>query len=312
MKVHPPWEGDVLPKALIGAPCIQHEESVASWIQHVCASHQYSIGRLESILRVKPRFHDWDLRVNASELNQVLEWTDYSSDDFLAALASVQNYSASMSRRRYKELLQGPPVYRWCPDCLDQDERPYLRWWWRLPERVYCLAHQRNLVSKCSMCSSELVLSHALMVNTGKRFAVSDFSICHGCGLPRVQADPRDESLPFDVVSHPDQHKPNLKPWLPKKLMWGKDKYLADSLCTTLMPRTGAWRPALKINAAVFQTEPSMRLASEREKWSSRFGRELYPTRDKLAYALGLIRKEMRLERGERRCHPAVEDDRHE
>lgn len=312
MTANHPWESDLFPKSLIGAPSIQHDESVASWIQYVCGSHQYSIRRLESILRVKPRFHDWDLRVGSSELQQVLAWTEFSFDDFSAVLASVKNYSASMSSQKFKELLRGPPVYRWCPDCLVQDERPYLRWWWRLPTREHCSAHQRTLVSKCSLCSSELILSYALMVNAGKRLPVTDLSICHGCGFPRVLADPRDESLPFDAAGHPDKHKTSLKPWLPKKVMWGKDKYLADSLLTVVMPRTSAWRPALKINAAVFQTERSKPLAVAPEKWSSRFRRELFPTRDKLAYALGLIRKELRSARDEGQRSLDVEGDCHE
>lgn len=298
------WESELLRKALIGAPSIQHDESVASWIQHVCASHQYSISRLESILLVKPRFHDWDLRVGSSELQQVLAWTDFSFDDFSAVLASVKNYSASISSQKFKELLRGPPVYRWCPDCLAQDERPYLRWWWRLPARWHCPKHQRTLVNKCSMCSSELVLSYALMVNAGKRFPVNDLSICQGCGFPRVIADPHDEPLRSGSADHPDPLNPSLKKERPKKVHWGKDKFLSTSLCTAVMPPRNSKRPALLINANVFKSDVETSLTLKRVKWSLRFRKQLYPARDKLAYALRLIRKEVR--------SPVGEDDRND
>ncbi|MHB8948616.1 MAG: TniQ family protein [Rhodoferax sp.] len=304
---------------LIAAPAAHVDESPASWIQYVCASHQYSITRLENILNVRPRFHDWDLRVSRLDWADALQRANCSPDTFLKAFLSTEYSSHASMGRSSSALNDGPPKYRWCSVCLQEDDRPYLRWWWRFPDSTHCPKHQNRLTSRCANCRSEFVLSYALMVNAGMKSPIPDLSHCQGCGLPRWFSESMEPFDPKALVDRPSislnegserssdpfqQVKIKLK--AARKVRWGKDKFLADDFSLFVgSDRTGK-RPVLSINAKVFQAQSNVNFSATPVKWSSRIARWRVPTRNKVAYALRLIRSEMKSVDGLTRPHDAI------
>ncbi|OYT88703.1 MAG: hypothetical protein CFE43_20890 [Burkholderiales bacterium PBB3] len=294
---------------LLAAPAAYLDESPASWIQYVCAGHQYSITRLEDILGVKPRFHDWDLRVSRLDWLEVLKRADSDHRSFAAAFLS-QEYSSLTSMGKASSLLHsGPPKYRWCSACLEDDDRPYIRWWWRFPGSTYCPKHQSRLASQCGNCKSELVLSYALMVNAGRRCPIPDLGHCQSCGLPRwfTQADESVFSPPApghssastaadrnceDDIDPLQKIKDGLK--RAEKVRWGNDRFLVDDFGQFVMSSETKKRPVLLIKASVLNPE---RMADDKpvsKNWSSGIVKWRVPDRRKLAYALGLFRKELK------------------
>ena len=289
------------------APCL--DESPASWIQYVCSRHHYSITRLEVVLGVKPRFHDWDLRVSRQVWSEVLQRADCDPCSFAVAFSSPE-YSATTSMGKGSlKLYDGPPKYRWCSSCLEEDARPYIRWWWRFPSFTHCPKHHSRLVMYCGNCKSELVLSYALMVNAGRRDPIPDLAHCQSCGLPRWLTQPTDSaewnssgqdasaaSKPKDAdegkIDSFQQLKDHFK--AATKPLWGEKTFLCDEMDKFAITGVQKKRSVLTINGSTFQPVSESYTEVEREKWSSRIERWRVPQREKLSYALRLIRREMR------------------
>lgn len=295
---------------LLAAPIAYADESPASWIQSVCASHQYSMTRIEEIFDVKPRFHDWDFDLSPISWLDIFKKTNSCQDTFSQTFLSTEYSSHVSMGRSLNSVLNRPPTYRWCTACLQEDDRPYLRWWWRLSNRSHCPKHDTRLRSICANCQSKLVLSYALMVNAGRRSAIPDLSHCQGCGLPRsfsesieifdehIKNDDQINSLSHqnEAISGGCNNIFDNKKSVPTSV-WGKDKFLIDdfSIGVGFLRR---WKPpVLSINAKVFQDEPNTNMVVKSDKWSLRIAKSRVTTRLKLAYAVRLIRAEKKSNR---------------
>lgn len=282
---------------LIAAPVAQIDEAPASWIQYVCASHQYSITRLERILGIRPRFHDWDLLVSRQDWANVFQRADCSNEAFAEAFLSTEYSIHTSKRKSLAGFKDGPPKYRWCSSCLQEDARPYIRWWWRFPNRTHCPKHQQKLVRKCFNCQSELILSYALMVNAGSRFPIPDLSYCQQCSLPLFFSVFAEHTGLDDLDSEPQRpiSPPKYTLKAPQKIRWGKNRFLAYDTSLVVGPFGIGKRPTLLVNATSFQDHPFVNFSANRGNWSSRISRHRYAVRDKVAYALRLIRSEKKL-----------------
>ena len=294
---------------LLASPATLLDESPASWVQYVCAAHQYSITRLELVLGAKPRFHDWDLRVSRQVWSKALLRADCDPRSFAVAFSSSEYSSATIMGTSSLKLYDAPPRYSWCSSCLEEDERPYLRWWWRFSSFTHCPKHHSPLVAQCGSCKSKLVLSYALMVDAGSRIPIPDLAHCQGCGLPRwltqqVLSPEWNSSLQQssdattqrsteeDKIDSFQQLKDRLK--TAEKIRWGEKKFLCDEMDRLAISGVRKRPLVLSIEGSIFKPESEIDTQSEREKWSSRIERWRVPYREKISYALRLIRTEMR------------------
>lgn len=290
---------------LLAAPVPGPDEAPSSWIQYVCASHQYSMTRLEKVLGVKPRFHDWDLRVKRQDWIEILQRANCKPETFSRAFLSSEFSKLTSSGMSSSVLFSGPPKFRWCSACLIEDERPYLRWWWRLQNSTHCPKHHNRLSRRCSNCQSELVLSHALMVNAGKCFPIPDLSHCSICGFklwfagPMQSSDPEasingsllaQSALSDETCDSILEIEKEIKK--PSSVAWGKQRFLVDEWSLAVGPGRAGIHLSLLINGEVFKSQKKAE-SLNKSKWSSRIARWRVPIRQKLAYSLRLIRSEV-------------------
>jgi hypothetical protein len=281
------------------------DETPASWIQYVCAGHQYSMTRFRAIVGLSKSFKDPDVEFTEPQWQRLLTSTSSSTD------------ACSLARREYVQakyltesvvLMQsatGMPRYKWCAGCFQDDERPYLRWWWRLVGIAGCVDHRQNLLDECEACGGELILSHALLVNAGAKPAVPNLSYCQHCGMPlsapHFQRTPESDHK-FEE-SPPDESASQMVK------IWGVNQFLIDKpMGYGVASVPGRSRLSLNITGRLFAQSEKENINSmkSRAKWSMQVPRSKTKARHKVAYALALVRKELL---AEKRSPPEKPDD---
>lgn len=88
--------------------------------------------------------------------------------DEVLTLAPRVNVSTSPMARRQATWLQ------LCPQCLDEDEAPYLRRDWRLATKLICQRHSRQLIDRCPACHQGFAVCDSA--------SLSPFITCTTCG----------------------------------------------------------------------------------------------------------------------------------
>ncbi|MBX9874144.1 MAG: TniQ family protein [Bosea sp.] len=89
--------------------------------------------------------------------------------DRILMLAPRVNVAASVAGRRQATWLQ------LCPQCLDEDESPFLRRDWRLATTLICERHGRQLIDRCPVCRQGFAVCDAA--------SLSPFITCTTCGV---------------------------------------------------------------------------------------------------------------------------------
>jgi hypothetical protein len=274
------------------------DESPASWILNICSTHQYSYLRLSQILGLKKRHQDWDRGISDVTWSTLLKATGASQSACLIARdvyrSDFVRLLVKMGDTRLSEN-EKDPVYHWCAQCLDDDARPYLRWYWRMRGEEQCRIHGSRLAQKCEHCDGELSPKWELMGScTGRgRNSVPDLRYCQHCGLPRGGHGPRVMKAlgaPLFVRKRP----------LTGPLFLGLCSQIRLRDISRITPKSltrGIGPSPLQIDCLTFQRpERPIAPALEREKWSSLIDRRQTLSRSRLGYALRLVRKEMKVE----------------
>ncbi|MFZ5566798.1 MAG: TniQ family protein [Pseudomonadota bacterium] len=288
----------VVPFRLSAASPPFFDESPASWILNICSTHQYSYLRLSQILGLKKRHQDWDKGISDATWSTLLKATGASQS---ACLISRDVYKSDLVRLRVTRSTtrlsenEREPIYHWCAQCLDEDTRPYLRWYWRMRGEEQCRIHGSRLAKQCEHCGGVLSPKWELMGScTGRnRNCVPDLRYCQHCGLPRGGHGPRvikALGASLFVRKHPLTG--------PLFQSFGRQLRLRDISRITTGNLTRGLGPApLQIDRLTFQRpERPIPTVLEREKWSSLIDRRESFSRSRLGYALRLVRKEMKVE----------------
>lgn len=277
------------------------DESPASWILNICSTHQYSYLRLSQILGLKKRHQDWDRDISDATWSILIKATGASQS---ACLISRDVYTSDLVRLRMKRHeiwlpeSDREPIYHWCAQCLDEDARPYLRWYWRMHGEEQCRIHGSRLAQQCEHCDGELSPKWELMgACTGRgRNSVPDLRYCQHCGLPRGGHGPRlIKALGASLFV---RKRPLTGPLC---LALGHQLKLQDISRITRGDHTRSLGTApLQIDRLTFQrSERPIATVLKREKWSSLIDRRATLSRSRLGYALRLVRREMKVESSE-------------
>ena len=274
------------------------DESPASWVLNICSTHQYSYLRLSQILGLTKRHQDWDKGISDATWGLLLRATGASQS---ACLVARDVYTSDLVRLREKKsdnwlpTNEREPIYHWCAQCLDEDTRPYLRWYWRLHGEEQCRIHGSRLAQQCEHCDGELSPKWELMgACAGRgRNSVSDLRYCQHCGLPRGGHGPRViKALGASLFV---RRCPLTRPLFQAL---GLQLKLRDiSRISSKNIARGLGPAPLQIDRLTFQRpERTIATVLEREKWSSLIDRRESLSRSRLGYALRLVRKELKVE----------------
>ncbi len=177
---------------LLASPVPFWDESPSSWVQRICGAHQYTMTTLLSVLKMPPKFRDFDCDISSRDWEELLLLSEMGTRPcwraIEAVVASELHYGFFWLTGR-----GSAPIYRWCPQCFASDHIPYLRWWWRFYNAKHCPYHGCSLLANCHWCGKPLVLPRAILTKTGPWRAVDTLAHCQDCGMPRY--DPL--SIPY-------------------------------------------------------------------------------------------------------------------
>ena len=165
---------------LLGLPDIIPGEVFSSWVWRCVASGRLSKEQLRKTWKLKqsPSWVDIDpslvnLQKIANTLNDVpIEALQASVWGQATNLAHVQTFCLST------DIFGQRPIYRYCPDCLREDDIPHIRKSWRLAWTYVCPTHQRLMEEKCPHCYTYMDLDQAIV----KAKESASISNCQSCG----------------------------------------------------------------------------------------------------------------------------------
>lgn len=296
--------------ALLASPEPYIDESPASWIQYICAEHQYSLARLALILGFKPVDKDWDLGVSSAQWEIVQKMSGATSSACAEAREKLSQFLDGGKMMAGNPKSKKLSAYQWCSHCFAEDRRPYLRWWWRVGIGGHCPKHATPLSRRCECCGDPFRLSRALMVSGGACRPVPDLSHCLGCGMllggmsETLNMDPAGEHLKTRLSPESDEKIVGVPPRnalsanASEPSRYGHEIFLStpDSVCTAIGKRRHPDRFVLNLTSAAFQAvAEGGPCKTQNPPWSHQIPRSFTRSRQKLAYALRLIRQEKRL-----------------
>lgn len=307
---------------LLASPAAMADKSVASWIQHVCAMHQYSFTRISSILGFMPSNKDWDNEIDSITWSNILQRTACPESTCSLArnalVASRKLWAASMTRLAN---------YRWCIRCLEEDQRPYLRWWWNIKGSDFCPTHRNILSFSCIECGGSLILDRALMVAAGSHYAIPDFRFCQHCGMPRGgsrypasdrgHVGTRSIGVQKTYIENPGGSAVILRSVLNDGDIRGRSGRLfygdlSDTLSEKDLDYLRTRKDSYQRDSANSGSSRNQQLTTDSVCWSRQIPRSLRGLRLKIAYALAVVRKDRIRERNEAKksSNPKTNDER--
>ncbi len=161
-------------------------ESRASWLQRLCGDHQYSFAVLTRVLRFRPQQFDWDRPLPTTERRRTLRMAGIERTDIPTSMDWLPVLSVESGQRSLMYRHNGAPCYRWCGACFEEDETPYLRWYWRLAHVRECWIHGVPLNQECNVCSYPFNVDKARL--TGRSaLSLAECPKC-GCSLAAVNS----------------------------------------------------------------------------------------------------------------------------
>lgn len=169
---------------LLASPEPLPEESRSSWIQRVCAAHDYSMKRLCECFGIRSARIDWDFGVDGASWQQVVLNSGRSGECFengVSDWAFLCDLHCGPIRPWF---VNSRPASKWCPICLATDSIPYLRWYWRIEDLHTCPYHDAPLSTTCPWCQETMNLSLANLVPWGRHRGAENLAGCASCGMP--------------------------------------------------------------------------------------------------------------------------------
>lgn len=291
---------------LLASPSAMEDESVGSWIQYVCAMHQYSFTRLKSVLGFMPGNRDWDRHIAEPHWRDLLRRAVCPENTCSRARQAFSN-----TRSQKKPFLTESPNYQWCVECLESDARPYLRWWWKSAGEIFCPAHRIFLSSTCERCNGVLILDRALLVAAGNPCPIPDLLFCQHCGMPRGgqrnsrwnwrEIDYRILAIQNTYVATPGGSNVILRAVLKDEELrrWKRSAFfsrISEILSHADRDFLRAWKAAATKHRSVSDDAAGLSdltpTTSRRLGWSRQIPKSQTSLRLKLAYALAVYRKE--------------------
>lgn len=171
-------------RIILGVPEILPSEPFSSWIYRSAVSSRLPLSKLKAIWKVKAASY-WldcgvatmDTGIIAATINHAdaaaIEASRWSPNSYLASRRGLCLTTEPLSRR---------PIYRYCEQCLQEDEIPYIRKAWRLACNYVCTEHGTLLREQCPACGLRIDLSVEGEYFSKIRPAAMVLRFCQHCG----------------------------------------------------------------------------------------------------------------------------------
>lgn len=182
-----------LPSLLV-APQPISDESSASWFYRLCNLHQRSARDILSAMDIT-RMSDPDIDLTEEHVRILIRGTQIPATS-VAPLANTFVHIPRSARRLVlrHEAPDGTGTYAYCPQCLAEDEEPYLRIAWRVTHWDFCSTHRVKMCSQCWKCAGYLRAQRV-----AGRSHLTSLRFCAECNADLGMAAREDVSESCDV-----------------------------------------------------------------------------------------------------------------
>lgn len=179
---------------VFGSPQIESDEALSSWVMAIAAIARRDIqelyGRWKLILEGNP----YQIDVSREPL-PFAAMASMTMVPVSSIQAANRMFRTVLSRPEYRCLTRrsnGDPMHRYCPSCLLEGPRPYVRAVWRLAYWTVCERHGRRLLDRCPECFEFINCSDHPQIKHRKD-VIRMLACCPTCGhdlrqVPLVQA----------------------------------------------------------------------------------------------------------------------------
>lgn len=176
---------------LLGLPDIISGEVFSSWVWRCIASGRLSKETLRKVWKLKQPASWVDIYPSLVNFQKI---ANTLNDGSITALqASVWDAHSNLARPEAAclstDILGQRPIYRYCPDCLREDDMPHIRKSWRLAWTYICPVHQRLMEEKCPNCHTYMDLDHA----SKEANESASISNCQACGQDLMSCPIRED-----------------------------------------------------------------------------------------------------------------------
>lgn len=168
---------------IFGCPMIEPDEALSGWVLQVAAVAGWSAKKLLEFWYCAERdLYQLDISP------RVRPYAAMSSTTLVpvaSIVAAARRFGPVLSTPVYRCLTRrsdGRPVHRYCPGCLADDQRPYVRAVWRLSYWTVCERHRCLLLDRCGDCRAVLDCSRFVRVVPERGLMPGTVS-CPKCGL---------------------------------------------------------------------------------------------------------------------------------
>lgn len=183
------WQIDQ--QKLLGLPDIVAGEVFSSWVWRCIASGRLSKEQLRKSWKLKQSVTWADIDPSLVNFQKIANTLNDVSSKALQASAWDANSNLAHPETicLSTDIFGQRPIYRYCPDCLSEDQIPHIRKTWRLAWTYICAKHQRLMEEKCPHCHTYMDLDQAIV----KAKESASISNCQTCGQDLTSCPTRDD-----------------------------------------------------------------------------------------------------------------------
>lgn len=168
---------------MLAIPKVLPGEVFSSWMVRGAALCRMPLRQFKAVWKIRSALHWIDSGIThlqaeaiAARASKVdandLEASRWSSRSYFACWHGLCLTTSPLNCR---------PIYRYCPECLRNDEIPYYRKAWRLTFNYVCTEHGLLLQEKCPVCDQEIDIEQQRNVAVNERPAMT-MRYCQRCG----------------------------------------------------------------------------------------------------------------------------------
>lgn len=181
-KSRPEMDFSSIQHRLLGMPQVMEGEVLSSWIARGLHARTIKKKQMRELLDFSPAFYLADIQAQRFNLPDLTMKFNMGASHILpdmfifneAVLNPFQLLSITTN------VFERSPVCRFCPQCLSEDEVPYIRKNWRYAFSYACQKHGCLLLEKCPSCQSTID-PEAYESRSAHKSDIPIFLRCPGC-----------------------------------------------------------------------------------------------------------------------------------